>query len=67
MKRGGSTLKKPVHLAPLQQSVTLDNVSRSRMKLPELQSKKHADNMPMPTLPFPRVLGKDVISPFPSS
>jgi len=38
-------------------------------KLPKIESKKHIeyDQPPLPTLPFPRVVGKDTISPFPSS
>lgn len=40
-----------------------------RAKLPVIQSRRHLDisQTPLPTLPFPRVLGKDIISPFPGS
>jgi hypothetical protein len=40
-----------------------------RAKLPSINSRKHLDlsNMALPTLPFPRQLGKDIISPFPGS
>ena len=43
--------------------------SSMRARLPVIHSKRHIDisQTPLPTLPFPRVLGKDVISPFPGS
>jgi len=43
--------------------------SMIRAKLPQIQTRRHIDfsQTPLPTLPFPRVLGKDVISPFPGS
>lgn len=38
-------------------------------KLPKIESKKHIEyeHPPLPTIPFPRVVGKDTIAPFPSS
>lgn len=40
-----------------------------RAKMPIVQTKRHIDlsQTPLPALPFPRVLGKDIISPFPGS